>query len=325
MAELGQASWSQKGTSVVAEGEGFDVYRRGKRTLLSVESAWKPAMLKAAREHKINCLDLGAVAMSRGPSLELLAELPSLRELHVVVSVATDLRPIATLKELRYLGLMGELMPAAAAKSSKAAVLADFSLLKKLEQAYVELCPASESILACAGVQSLWLWNRDYRESRQIDFARLTKLTDLHVTAFPKLAELDLSNQPALQRFHLEALPKLKVVKLHPRARLRALKVGGCGVFRIDWNRMADDLDELELSGPLRFPMEDILRAKNLRIFRTNSIRTFPPLKFLLKLPKLQEFGMWATPPGPKWSEDDWEVYRQINSRRREGTATASA
>jgi hypothetical protein len=71
--------------------------------------------------------------------------------------------------------------------------------------------------------------------------------------------------------------------------------------------------------------MEDVLRAKNLRIFRTNSIRTFPPLKFLLKLQNLREFGMWATPPGPKWSEEDWEIYRQINVRRREGPTTTSA
>jgi hypothetical protein len=280
-------------------------------------------MLKAAREHKVNCLDLGSVAMSKLPSLKLLSEFPGLRELHVVDPGPADLRPIAALKDLRYLGLMGELGPAAGAKPSMDAAAAELSSLTKLEQAYVELCPASESILGCAGLQELWLWNRDYRETRQIDFARLTSLTDLHVTAFPKLSEIDLSNQPALERLHLEALPKLKTVKFHPRARLRALKLGGCGAFRIDWDRVANDLDELELSGPLRFPMENILRAKNLRIFRTNSIRTFPPLKFLLKLSKLREFDMWSTPPGPKWSEEDWEIYRQINARRHDGPPAA--
>jgi hypothetical protein len=321
MAELGPASWWQKGTSIVAEGEGFDVLRRGKRTLLSVSGPWKPAMLKAAREHKVNCLEFTAAAATAGKSLGVLRELPSLRELHVVASGPTDLSPISTLKGLLYLGLMGELMPGEDAKNAPAPV--DFSPLKKLEQAYVELCPASESILECASLKDLWLWNSEYLVTRQIDLARLTKLTELHVTAFPKLTELDLSNQPALERLHLEAVPKLKAVKLHPAARLRALKLGGCGAFRIDWDRLGDDLDELELSGRQPFPLEDILRAKNLRVFKTNSIRTFPPLKFLLKLPKLEVFDMWATPPGPKWSEEDWEVYRRINARRNEDPPAA--
>lgn len=317
MSELGQASWWQNGTAIVAEGDGFDVLRRGKRILLSVSGAWKPSMLRAAREHKVNCLELGATSVVNGKSLNVLQGLPQLRELHVVASVATDLSQISTLKHLRYLGLMGELMPAGGAKPSKIVAPADFSSLKKLHRAYVELCPASESILRCGSVNDLWLWNSEYLVTRQIDLTRLTKLTELHVTAFPKLTELDLSNQPALERLHLEAVPKLKSVKLHKEARLRALKLGGCGAFRIDWDRLADDLDELELSGRQPFPMEDILRAKNLRALKTNSIRTFPPLKFLLKLAKLEEFDMWATPPGPKWSEADWEVYRQINARAR--------
>jgi hypothetical protein len=321
MPERGPSSWiKHKATEIPAEGDEFTLFRRDARTLLSVHGRWTPQLAKLAREHKVNCLELGAATVSGRRSLDLLKDLPPLRELHVVVSDPTDLRPIAALAGLQYLGLRGELMPDGSAKPLPPA---DFSALKKLDCAHVELCPASESILGCAGLQNVWLWNSDYQQTRQVDLARLTALTELHVTAFPKLTEVDLSNQPALERLHLEALPKLKAVKFHPRARLRALKLGGCGAFRIDWDRLANDLEELELSGPLRFPMEDILRATNLRIFRTNSIRTFPPLKFLLKLSKLQEFGMWATPPGPKWSEEDWEIYRQINARRREGSPAA--
>jgi hypothetical protein len=115
----------------------------------------------------------------------------------------------------------------------------------------------------------------------------------------------------------MEALPKLRPggVKLHPKATLRSLKMGGCGAYRIDWARMGGDLEELELVGPLRFPMEDVLNAPNLRRFSTNGIRRFPPLRFLLQLRRLHHFVYFSTPPGPKFTKEDVAVHDEINGR----------
>src|SRR5690348_9046028 len=105
MAAHGPSSWLKKATAILAEGEGFDVFRGGARTLLSVHGPWKPQLVKVAREYQVDCLELGAAALTKRTSLKLLLDLPRLRELHVVISDPTDLRPIASLSELLYLGL----------------------------------------------------------------------------------------------------------------------------------------------------------------------------------------------------------------------------
>jgi hypothetical protein len=258
------------------------------------------------------------MSLGRRSSASLLLTLPPLRELHLVVSEPRDLSAIGQLSELEYLGLMGELAAGDSGgrgNKARSQFAPDLSNLARLRQAYVELCPTTDSVRRCAPLEELWLWNREFAAVRELDLSALPELRSLHVTGFPNLRELDLTAQPRLQHLHLEAIPRLRSARFHPDAKVSSLKLGGCGPYRIDWRRMHEDLVQLELVGPLRFPITDVLGAPNLRDLRTNGIRTFPPLGFLLNLPHLTSFSAWTSPPGPKWSEEDWRIYRQINAR----------
>jgi hypothetical protein len=272
---------------------------------------WTRDLTKLAKKHKINALHISETYQEEWPSLDFLLDLPPLRKLHVVLSRPANLSPITKLTALESLVLMGDV-----AQEKIETPVADFSKLTKLKQAYVEIAPPTLPLLECTSLQFLWAWNHCKPWLASLDLSRLTKLSELHVTAWAKLSKIDLSHQRRLEQLHVEALPKLKSVALDPKATLRRLKMGGCGPYWIDWDRMGDDLQELELSGPLRFPIEDVLRAPNLRKLETSSVRKFPPLTFLLRLPKLESFGYFTTPPGPKWSQEDEAVIRQIKARR---------
>jgi len=273
---------------------------------------WTPAMTKLAKLHRINALEIRETHKQEWPTLDFLGDLPPLRRLHVILSRPADLSPIAAQTDLESLGVMGNVE-----REDRTTPTVDFAPLKKVRQAYLELAAPTMSILQCSSLRHLWIWNDCKPWLKAIDLSRLTKLRELHVTAWAKLTALDLSAQAELESLHLEAIGKLKSVALHPDAKVTALKLGGCGPFRIDWDRMGGDLHELELSGPLRFPFEEVLKAPELRNLQTNGIRTFPPLKFLLKLPHLERFGYFTTPPGPKFIEEDWEIVRTINARHR--------
>jgi hypothetical protein len=78
---------------------------------------------------------------------------------------------------------------------------------------------------------------------------------------------------------------------------------------------MGKGLEELELLGPLRFPLEDVLKAPNLRKLSTNGVKKFPPLKFLLGLTKLCDFSWFTPPPGPRFSPQDYAIIKKINER----------
>jgi len=293
------------------ESERAFIQRDGDIVELSQYGPWTPDLARLARKYKINALHISETYRQEWPSLDFLLDLPPLRKLHVVLSRPTDLAPITKLTDLEFLGLMGDIT-----LEGTETPAADFSSLTKLKQAYVDIAPPTLSLLDCRSLQFLWVWNNCKPWLSSLDLSRLEKLSELHVTAWAKLSKIDLSHQPKLEQLHLEALPKLKSVSLDPKAKLRRLKMGGCGPYRIDWDRMGEDLHELELSGPLRFPIEDVLRAPDLRTLETNSVRKFPPLRFLLKLRSLERFSYFTTPPGPKWSEDDEAVMRQIHARR---------
>jgi len=283
--------------------------QQGDLICLDSFSPWGKQHLRLARKYHVNCLAADSVCFGERTTAEFLLDLPALRRVHIVLARPTDLSAVTRLRGLEYLGVMGEL--------GSATPTVDLTPLTSLRRAYVQMCRPLESVLTCASIQSLWLWN-DLEEARaEINLQGLPALRELDLTRWPRLKELNLTAQPKLHRLHLQALPKLRPngITLHPRAVLKSLKVGGCGAYRIDWARMGKGLEELELLGPLRFPLEDVLKAPNLRKLSTNGVKSFPPLKFLLGLPKLSGFNWFSPPPGPAFSTEDHAIIQKINDR----------
>jgi hypothetical protein len=300
---------------VLFDSDDLLVSQQGDLICLDSFIPWGPRPLKLARKYRVNCLAADSVCFGERTSAEFLLDIPSLRRLHIVVERPTDLSAVAKLTDLEYLGIMGELVHRG---QDDATPPVDLAPLTRLRRVYMELCRPLESVLTCTPIESLWLWNNLEPARTEINLQGLRGLRELELTQWPNLKSLNLTAQPNLKRLHLQALPKLRPdgVTLHPKAVLKSLKIGGCGAYRIDWARMGKGLQELELLGPLRFPLRDVLKAPNLRKLSTNAVKTFPPLKFLSGLKKLHHFSWFTPPPGPKFSPEDHAVIERINKRK---------
>jgi hypothetical protein len=273
---------------------------------------WSKEHAKLARKYGVNCLQANEICFGERNTAEFLFDIPLLQKVHIVVPRPMDLSAVSQLTALEHLAIMGDLAPAEREDESPSV---DLTPLTRLRRVYMEFGRPLESVLTCASIESMWLWNGEGLARLEINLQGLPALRELELTRWPRLKSLDLTAQPNLERLHMQALPKLRPgsVTLHSQAALKSLKIGGCGPYRIDWARIGNSLEELELLGPLRFPFEDVLKAPNLRKLYTTSVNKFPPLKFLLGLKQLRKFSYFSPPPGPRFSPEDDAVIRKIN------------
>jgi hypothetical protein len=241
-----------------------------------------------ARRFQVNQVILDDQSFAKRETANFLLDLPKLRGVRISLYSPKDLSALGRLTELRWLYIdltiwrLGDQMRPV-----------DFSGLHKLEFADVMMCQAFESLLACSTIQQL----------------------GIHNTCDGRLRDLDLTRMPKLRHLLLDHCPKLLSVKLHPKARVQGLQLSLCGSYKIDWPRFGPDLRYLYLGGRLSFPLKDILNAAQLEELHTAEIRKLPPLGFLRKLRHLRTVFIFTAPPGPKLSNKDLQLVREINAR----------
>lgn len=313
MSRTGAGFWSHRDVKIAYSEDKISIHERAGQRRMDRLGAWNENCTKLVEEYKVDDITITELAKEWWADLEFLADIPPVRELHLILKKPKDLSPIVKLTQLEFLGVVGKVW---SADENQGFPKVDFGPLKKLKRASIDICPETESIFECSSLEWLWIDNEREKNLKSPDLSRLSLLKELHCRYCPKLQTIDLSHQPAIEVLRLEACPKLQSVTLHPDTKLRSLIMAVCGGYRIDWERMGRDLESLELSGPLRFPLEDVLKAPNLRRLHTNGIRTFPPLRFLLELPQLDDFFMFNTPGKSKLSEEDKAVVKAINERR---------
>jgi hypothetical protein len=291
------------------EEEGCNVFHLGDEIQMQAIGAWKPRHTKLAHQYDVNTVHITESSFDGRKSADFLLDLPPLRNLGLISATPRDLSAVNRMSELRTLRLS---LPRGEVYAGKPF---DFSALRKLKKVRVWWRPELAGILAIASLESLWISDGEEMCLRQLDLSGVPRLKMLHVQQAPKLKSLDLSSLPQLWELGMLAIRSLKSVALHPAAEVRALNISGLGAWRIDWDRMGEDLEFLQLWGPLKWPLTDVLRAANLKELHTNAIRTFPPLEFLKQLKHLCLVSIFTTPPGPKLTDADWAVIRQINAR----------
>jgi len=286
------------------------IHQAGESIEMSVSRPWSDRHAKLARTHKVNYIHLTDYVLGKHKSVEFLLDLPPLRHLGLISGTPRDLAAVSRLTTLESLSISFE------PRRHDAGQVIDFSPLTHLKKARLWIRPELMGILRCSTLESLWISDSEQMNLRELDFSKLPRLRMLHVQQCPKLTKLDLSPLPHLWDLSMLAIPKHKSLALHPNAKVLALNISGLGAWRIDWNRMGDDLEFLQLASPLKWPLADILKAPNLKELHTNGIRQFPPLGFLLEMKHLHLVSMFTTPPGPKLTKEDEAVVKQINDRR---------
>jgi hypothetical protein len=294
---------------ILFEEKGCDVFQLGDEIEMQVIGAWKPRHTKLANQYNVNTVHITEASFDGRTSADFLLDLPPLRNLGLISGEPRDFSAVNRMTELRTLRMS---LPRGEAYVGKSI---DFSALKNLENVRVWWRPELAGILRCASLESLWISDGEEMCLRELDLSGLPRLRMLHVQQAPKLKVLDLRPLPDLWELSMLAMRGLKSVALHPAAQVRALNISGVGGWRINWDRMGEDLEFLQVWGPLKWPLTDVLRAVNLKELHTNAIRTFPPLEFLKQLKHLCLISVFTTPPGPKLTDADWAVIRQINAR----------
>ncbi len=298
-------------TKILFEQDGCDVFQLGDTIEMQVIGAWTDAHTKLAHEWKVNYVLVTEPTFGKRKSADFLLDFPPLRHLGIHAATQRDLSPVNKLTDLRSLWIS---LPARESYTGKPL---DFSGMKHLKDVRVWSHRALAGLLSHPSLESLWISDEHEMDLKAIDFSTMPKLRMVHVQQAPKLRTMDLSPLEKLEELSIVAIRNLKSVMLHPKAQLRALNISGLGAWRIDWDRMGEDLEYLQLWGPLKWPLTDVLRAPNLKELYTNGIRQFPPLAFLKKLEHLRHVDIFTTPPGPKLTDDDWAVIREIEARSR--------
>jgi len=255
---------------------------------ISIWKPWTDRHKALAHKHAVTAVDLCTSSFGDHETAEFLLDLPWLTSVSIRLYCVKDLTALGRLSDLQSLRISLEVW-----RLGDQFRPVDFSALTNLHFADVMMCGAFESILACGSIQELAVSDDCDRRIRDLDFSRLPKLFDLK----------------------LDHCPKLRRVLLHPNARIRALQLTLCGSYEADWHRLAPDLRFLLLGGRIRFPLQNIVRTRNLEVLHIHEIRTYPPLRFLLELPRLKTVFLFAAPPGPKLSDDDTAVLDEIKAR----------
>src|SRR5215204_550498 len=147
---------------IIVEGDGYEVVRNGRRTILSFSTkpwdAKKHARL--ARKHRITGLELNEISFGRRKSADFLLELPPLRELDISLIEPKDLSAVAHHTALEYLALSGGTALHDGTGDAQAKPV-DFSALTRLREIEIELSPVTESLLKCPSLEKVWVWNKE--------------------------------------------------------------------------------------------------------------------------------------------------------------------
>jgi len=249
---------------------------------------WTKRDTALAWEYGVNSVSLDTLEFGKRKTAEWLLDLPPLRRLSLSLWQPVDLAALGRLSELRELRLDFSIW-----RVGDEFQHVDLSGLPRLEFADVMMCRACESILHCETIRELVVRNECDGKLRDLDLKRLHLLSSLS----------------------LDHCPRLRRVSLHPKAKIRGLKLSLCGSYQIDWKRVGPDLQYLFLGGRLTFPLKRILEAPQLKELHTSEIRKLPPLGFLRKLRHLKAVCIFSAPPGPKLSKADEALIRRINAR----------
>lgn len=337
ISDLGPSAWHRTDTELLFEEGGCTIYQRAGQKQLVQSGCWTDEHTKLAKRYQVTFVSIFEASFGDRTTAEFLLKLPPLRQLHVALNKSKDLSAIARLTSLEYLGILGNVV----SPKVKSTPAVDFLPLRKLKKAAIQLCPPTKSILAVGTLKALEIWSdfdppldlivkrdgvarfRDWKSRQMMDvnLTELKHLESLRLKVCLQVRNLDLTCQADLKELHLDAVPNLRSIGLHPKARVRNMKLNRCGAYRIDWQRIGPDLEKLELVGPLKFPLEDITQAPNLQVLRTNGIRKFPSLRFLSDLRHLRLFDRQSTPGGLKLSKEDQEIIRTINTRETNSNA----
>jgi hypothetical protein len=285
---VGERSWTEGET--LLEREDCNIEKWGDYIDLAPVGLWTEQHTKLARQFKVNSVALNNLAFGDRQTADFLVELPVLRRVSLSLWSPIDMAALGRLRQLKSLRISLSVW-----RSGDQFRPIDLSGLRRLWFADVAMCGAFESILKCDAITALAVRNE----------------------CDGRLRDLDLTHLPALRDLELDHCPKLRSVRLHPEARVRGLELTLCGTYKIDWDRLGPDLRYLSLGGRLTFPLDDILGAPGLEELHMYGIRKLPAMRFLGELRDLRTVFIFTPPPGPKLSEDDKLIIREINGRAR--------
>lgn len=184
-----------------------------------------------------------------------------LRELTMLVYDAVDFSPVAKLKKLRSLSLSGSIY--------HPAFPLEISHLR-LEECSVWLRPEYLSVLQCKTLKTLTINRSNY------------------------VKHLDLTTLSQLSQLTVEGTADLATMSLHPKCRLRAIKLGECSKLEIDPKRLFRDVRHLALVGRSRVSLADLPQAKHLTSLVLNQVPTKWRFNSLKKCKKLKVVDLFT-------------------------------
>ncbi len=220
---------------VLAEGEGFLVYRRYGLNIIDWLGPWRSEFEEVYLSHDVKGVCINQTISWKGCSLDFLKRLLDLRSLHLGIDVPMDLTVLGELEGLETLGLTWR-VPGASSPG-----VIDFQRLSRLKECLISWHPNFAAVLKLKTLRYLFLFDAP-------------RLKGLDLTALPRLAELALDSCPALTQ-----------IDLSQEAKLFALELTNCGKFQPIWPRLAPDLLYLCLHGRIGFELDEIAAANNLR------------------------------------------------------------
>ena len=285
----GDGTWAQG--EILLEADDCMIVKAKHTIDLTPVGVWTKRHTKLAERYKVNSNALSNSAFGDRRTADLFLELPVLRRVSLSLWSPMDLSALGRRRELTSLRINLSVW-----RCGDRFLPVDFSGLRKLQLADVMICRALESVLKCSTLRGLAVRNE----------------------CDGRLRDLDLTQLPALRDLALDHCPKLRSVGLHPKARVRGLELTLCGSYQIDWHRLGSHLRFLSLGGRLTFPLGDIRNAPKLEELHMYGIRKLPSLGFLRELHDLRTVLVFTAPPGPKLSEEDKAIIREINARAKE-------
>jgi len=268
------------------DADGISIFKSDSIVRMDFVGPFTLKHLKIARQFGVTEVYISTLSFGHRETLRFLLDLPELRGIKIGLFKPKDLRGLSRFSNLEsiyldlHLWLLGDRIKPV-----------DFSQLNWLRRVGIMLCKPFESILTCGGVEELYVMNDCDR----------------------RLRDLDLTKMPHLRSLRLHHCPKLRQVELNPMSKIRHLEVSLCGGYQIDWDRFGPDLESLTIGGRLKFPLEDVLNAPNLKELALIQIATLPSLVFLRNHPKLRKVTHFSASKGV--SGDNLAVVKEINDR----------
>ena len=245
-------------SAVLDEGDGFVITRRHGDVSIECLKPWKPEFEEAYLRHDAGGVRINSFSKPgwEGHSLDFLLDLPSLRQLSLILHFPMDITPISNLIGLETLTL--------AWHAPGAPGTFDFRRIVRLKECGIKWHPAFAPVLRLGSIEILFLTDAK-------------GLKELDLTGLPRLAELDLMSCAALTR-----------INFSERAELIAIELTNCHKFQPDWRRLASDLRHLCLRDRIGFAVEEVVEAQGLQFLWAEPSNKHPTWEFLRDLPCLE-------------------------------------